>query len=148
MLLPFFPLNPHRFVATSLEVSPSGSVAEDLRSRRVPGPGGTSWIRLGLPPRMADTDECGERACFWRAEEMAMHSDMTRDTGSTATDTGRLRYCMREEVAKVRRGGGVPGLAGRTGSIGGACWTSRLMLERDKRCLAARANYPRGPSDL
>lgn len=24
-----------------------------------------------------------------------MHSDMTKDTGSTATETGRLRYCIR-----------------------------------------------------
>ena len=24
-----------------------------------------------------------------------MHSDITRDTGSTATETGRLRYCIR-----------------------------------------------------
>lgn len=26
-----------------------------------------------------------------------MHSDMTRETGSTATETGRLRYCMRDD---------------------------------------------------
>ena len=39
---------------------------------------------------------------------MAMHSDITNDTGSTATDTGRLRYCIREG-AGPRRGRGVPG---------------------------------------
>lgn len=50
---------------------------------------------FGLPPSMADTDECWERACFWIAEVIEMHSDITRDTGSTATETGRLRYCIR-----------------------------------------------------
>lgn len=44
---------------------------------------------------MAETEECWERACFWMAEVMEMHSEMTSETGSTATDTGRLRYCMR-----------------------------------------------------
>jgi hypothetical protein len=38
---------------------------------------------------------------------MVMHSEMTRDTGSTATETGRLRYCMREERTGPRRGRGV-----------------------------------------
>jgi hypothetical protein len=42
---------------------------------------------------------------------MAMHSDMTRDTGSTATETGRLLYCMRDECAN-RRECGVAGVEG------------------------------------
>lgn len=29
------------------------------------------------------------------ADVMEMHSEMTKEIGSTATDTGRLRYCMR-----------------------------------------------------
>lgn len=49
---------------------------------------------FGFPPRMAETDECWERAYFWMAEVIEMHSDMTREMGSTATDTGRLRYCI------------------------------------------------------
>jgi hypothetical protein len=86
-------------------------------------------MRLGLPPRMAETDECGDRACFWMAEVMAMHSDMTRDTGSTATETGRLRYCMREENKGFRRGVDGPGVIAAAGSMGAARSASRLMLE-------------------
>lgn len=33
----------------------------------------------------------------------AMHSDITRDMASTATETGRLRYCMREAWPLKRR---------------------------------------------
>lgn len=54
---------------------------------------------FGFPPRMADTDELGLRACFWIAEVMEMHSEMTREMGSTATVTGLLRYCMRGSSA-------------------------------------------------
>jgi hypothetical protein len=129
MLLPFFPRNPHLLVAMSLEPSASGSDA-DLRSRRPFGPGGPSWMTLGLPPRMAETDECGDRACFWTAEVIAMHSDITRDTGSTATDTGRLRYCMREESNMLRRGVTVPGAIATAGSMAVVGWTSRLILQQ------------------
>lgn len=38
-----------------------------------------------------------------------MHSEVISDTGSTATDTGRLRYCIREACAGTRRERGVPG---------------------------------------
>lgn len=44
---------------------------------------------------MADTEECGDLACFWIAEVIEIHSDMTREIGSIATETGRLRYCIR-----------------------------------------------------
>lgn len=44
---------------------------------------------------MAETDECCDRACFWMADVMDMHSEMMSETGSTATETGRLRYCIR-----------------------------------------------------
>lgn len=54
---------------------------------------------FGFPPRMADTDELGLRACFWIADVMEMHSEMTREMGSTATVTGLLRYCMRGSSA-------------------------------------------------
>lgn len=67
-------------------------------------------MRLGLPPRMAETDEYGDRACFWMAEVIAIHSEMTRDTGSTATETGRLRYCIRDEATGLRLGSGVLGV--------------------------------------
>jgi hypothetical protein len=91
-------------------------------------------MRLGLPPRMAETDECGERAYFWMAEVMDMHSDMTSDTGSTAIETGRLRYCMRVESRGFRRGVDVPSVAVMAGSIMGALsWASRLILEAQRR---------------
>lgn len=32
-----------------------------------------------------------------------MHSEMTSDTGSTATDTGRLRYCIRTGSARFSK---------------------------------------------
>jgi hypothetical protein len=50
---------------------------------------------FGLPPSIADTEEAVEGIRFRISEVMHMHSAITRDTGSTATDTGRLRYCIR-----------------------------------------------------
>lgn len=71
---------------------------------------------------MAETDECGDRACFWMADVIVMHSDITSETGSTATETGRERYCIREETigppplvvvtVVLFRGRGVPGAEG------------------------------------
>ena len=63
MLLPFFPRSPHLFVARSPEASP-GVSEDDFRVRRAPAEGGTSCMRLGLPPRIAETDECGDLAYF------------------------------------------------------------------------------------
>lgn len=94
MLRPLFPRRPHRLAeAASCKLSA-------LRALPVAfGPLGVAfvgpkYIGFGFPPRMADTEECGERACLCSADVMDMHSDMTRDTGSTATETGRLRYCI------------------------------------------------------
>jgi hypothetical protein len=58
---------------------------------------------------MADTEECGDRAYFWRDDVMAIHSEMTRDIGSTATETGRLLYCMRDMCPLNRREWGAVG---------------------------------------
>lgn len=63
-----------------------------------------------------------------------MHSAITRDTGSTATDTGRLRYCMRGEWCWARRGKGVVGLEGigeMEGSISWGMGASWLILVWD-----------------
>lgn len=43
---------------------------------------------------MADTDEWGDGMRFRISDVIEMHSDITNETGSTATDTGRLRYCI------------------------------------------------------
>jgi hypothetical protein len=127
-LLPFFPRSPHLMAAASPALS-AGVSECDLRARRAaPAVGGTSWMRLGLPPRMAETDECGERACFWMADVMAMHSDITRDTGSTATETGRLRYCMRDESRRFRRGVKVPSAVATAASMGAAGCASWSMV--------------------
>ena len=106
MLFPFWPLNPHRFVrlascAPSPPMLPAGLLLLPLTD----GLGGPRVMVLGLPPRMADTDECGDRACFWIAEVMEMHSEITSETGSTATETGLLRYCIR---GAILRGSNVP----------------------------------------
>jgi len=85
-------------------------------------------MTFGLPPRMAATDELGDRACLWRADVIAMHSEMTSDTGSTATDTGRLLYCMREEVRGVRRERDVVPGDMRAGSMMGTGRASRFIL--------------------
>ena len=97
-LLPFCPRNPHRFV-TPLSLVPS-RLAPTLPAGlllRAPslGLGGPRCTGFGLPPRIAETVEGGDRACLWIADVIDMHSEMTREMGSTATDTGRLRYCIR-----------------------------------------------------
>lgn len=132
MLLPFFPRSPHRLAARSPAPFSVVSAANALDERRPVEPGGgTSWIKLGLPPRMAETEDAYcERADFWMADVMAMHSDMIKDTGSTATVTGRLRYCMREEMTGLRLGRGVPGTDDGAGSmVVTARWASRLILQ-------------------
>lgn len=99
MLLPFLPRKPHRFSRPASWVA----LLASLPPRRA-GLGGLRSTGFGLPPRMADTDECGDRACFCMAEVMEMHSDITREIGSTATETGRLLYRI--------RGGVVDGVGG------------------------------------
>jgi hypothetical protein len=98
MLLPFLPRSPHRF-ATPMSCAPSTltSVAEPLLPGRRSGLGGPSWIGFGLPPRMEDTEEPAHRACFRIIDVTDIHSDITNDTGSTATDTGRLLNWVSEE---------------------------------------------------
>jgi hypothetical protein len=43
---------------------------------------------IGVPPRIADTDECAHRACLRMADVTVIHSVVIKATGSTATDTG------------------------------------------------------------
>ena len=129
MLLPFWPLKPHLFAGPrSPDPSPAAFRASPFFVLR-PGVGGPSWTRFGLPPRMAETEESGDLAFFWIADVIAMHSDITKDAGSTATDTGRLLYCMREDRFRDRLGRGVPGTERRLESMAGGCFASRLMLQ-------------------
>ena len=82
---------------------------------------------------MADTEECGERAFFWMAEVIAMHSEMTRETGSTATETGLLRYCIRDDTVGERRGSGVSGTESKPAwAVIGAGRTSRFILQTER----------------
>lgn len=127
MLLPFLPRNPHLFAGpTSLEPSPGRPAVTFLWARLRPGLGGPRCTKFGLPPRMAATDECCDRAYFCMADVIAMHSEMTSDTGSTATDTGRLLYCIRDDCGGPRRGTGVPGTESKIESMVPA---SRLILQ-------------------
>ena len=104
MLFPLFPRRPHRF---SRPLSSGGLPPINLAPRRA-GLGGLRRTGFGLPPRIAETDEWGDLAYFWMADVMEMHSDMTRETGSTATETGRLLYRIRGGViVKVFVGVGV-----------------------------------------
>lgn len=92
MLFPLLPLRPQRF-ARADSLSPPRVKPMPL----VPGNaglGGPTWTGVVLPPRIAETEECGDLACLWIAEVMDMHSEITSDTGSTETETGRLRYCI------------------------------------------------------
>lgn len=100
MLFPFFPRNPHRF-ATPMSCVPSTLtlVTEPLLPGRRSGLGGPSWTGFGLPPKMEDTEEPAQRACLRIADVTDIHSDTTNETGSTATDTGRLLYCVLDERA-------------------------------------------------
>jgi hypothetical protein len=89
------------------------------------GLGGPRWMGFGLPPRIAETDECGERAFFWMAEVMEMHSEMTKETGSTATETGRLLYCIRGAMLRFSK---VATPEGRGLSVVAEFCTSWLMI--------------------
>lgn len=73
-----------------------------------------------------------------------MHSEMTSETGSTATDTGLLRYCMREDSKGARRGVDVPSADGSATTVvvlaaesrgAGRC-PSRFMLKAQLRMRA------------
>ena len=94
MLLPFCPLSPH-LLATPTSSAPSAPRPDEdgFILGRMRGFEGPSWTELGLPPRMEETEEWAQRACFRMADVTDIHSDMTRATGSTATATGLLRYC-------------------------------------------------------
>lgn len=134
MLFPFLPRSPQR--TRSAVPSPVMFAAALLllplpRDTEFEGP---SCTGLGPPPRIAATDEWGDRACFCMAEVIAMHSAMTRETGSTATETGRLRYCMRGEWCCARRGSGVVGREG-AGEIEGSimCETGASWLILGRR---------------
>lgn len=160
MLFPFFPLRPQRLAARSPEPSRRGSADIDLRLRRGPGLGGRMGVRFGLPPRIAATDRLGERACLCSADVIEMHSDMTKDTGSTATETGRLLYCIREEMMGVRQGRDTAPGDTRPKSIVGTVEPSRFILQGRGRWvrnssapvsgvdsnLWARCRYRRGAS--
>lgn len=83
MLLPFFPLNPHR-LGTASSCSPALMMPCPDRSRR--------WTAGGLLeelPSIAATEECAQRACLRIADVTVMHSVTTSATGFTATVTGR-----------------------------------------------------------
>lgn len=95
MLLPFWPRRPQRLLTamaseplSSPPVAARGLLALPLGAEL----GEASCRGLGLPPRIAETEECGERACFCIAEVIDMHSDMTSEIGSTATEIGLFRY--------------------------------------------------------
>lgn len=45
-----------------------------------------SSLLLDAPPKIADTDECAQRACLRIADVTVIHSVTTSATGSTATD--------------------------------------------------------------
>lgn len=85
MLFPFFPLNPHRLAEASSSSASTALPAELRLSFSHRGEGGGL---LEPPPRIADTDDCAQRACLRIAEVTVMHSVTTRATGSTATDMG------------------------------------------------------------
>lgn len=145
MLLPLWPRSPQRLVRPSWDASSLSLAAGLLLLPRGDGLGGPRWTGLGLPPRMADTDECGDRACFWMAEVIEMHSEITNDTGSTATETGRLRYCIRGGRVRCSK---LETPEGRGLSIVTGCCSSRFMIfwarERSSKCATKRFAQVRG----
>ena len=140
ILLPFFPRRPHRFaVPKSAALSPVRPAGAPLFARLLrAGFGGPSWIWFGVPPRMADTEECGDRACFWKADVMDMHSDITKETGSTATVTGRLRYRIRGARLVSVEGASTSTGCRRAGreSVSLIVSTSRFMFSQARRAVA------------
>ena len=127
MLFPFLPLNPHRLAKAK---SPSAvcnlseepflfpetllrelGTGEAVMSRSLP-------LVEPLPPRMAATEECAQRACFRMAEVTVMHSVVTRDTGST--DIGRV-------YSDIMDGRGEDGDIGSSNwPSGGICYCNNL----------------------
>lgn len=101
MLIPLLPLRPHRFARPAWLLSWS-EVPSAFRFH-IPAPTFESpRAVLGLLPRMADTVVFGDGIRFRISVVMETHSDITRETGSTETETGRLRYCIRAEAAGSR----------------------------------------------
>lgn len=133
MLLPFWPRKPQRLLAAMasepLSSAPGGARELLLRPLEA-GLCGPSCMGLGLPPRMAETEECGDRAFFWIADVMDMHSEMTKEMGSTATETGRLRYRILGVSWLGRSWYGVEESGGSEAPIVPASWASRLMVCR------------------
>lgn len=156
MLLPFFPRRPQRLAGPK---SMSGPLP--AAPRLAPEPVAVRWplrrtdvsadepilneadARLGAPPpSMADTDRCCECACFWMAEVMLMHSDITSETGSTATDTGWLRYCMRDDAAVDWRscGNGCDAEGEARRAVSGSCSCCRSSGGASALWVASRAS--------
>lgn len=82
-LFPFFPRSPH-LLGTASSCSPPLMIPCPVRSRRW-----TAGVLFEDPPRIAETDECAQRACFRMADVTVIHSVTTRATGLTATVMGR-----------------------------------------------------------
>ena len=97
MLIPLLPLRPHRFAAPKLSPSRLGAPSSGCFQVPAPAPGAPRAV-LGLLPSIAETVEFGDGIRFRISVVMETHSEMTRETGSTATVTGRLRYCIRAYV--------------------------------------------------
>lgn len=137
-LLPLFPLSPQRFaIPRSRAPSPPRLAPKDLLPGRGREGEDTSWTGFGFPPKIDDTEEWAQRGCFRMAEVTDMHSEVTRDTGSTATVTGRLRYCSRGislvviVADRLGRGGNLDLESPASSSDAFRSWqcTSRLILD-------------------
>lgn len=91
ILFPFFPLRPH---LPASPISVPRSCSGPLRASPCVGEGatGVSYPLLSNPipppPRIADTEDCAHRAFLRIAEVTVIHSEMTRATGSIATEMG------------------------------------------------------------
>jgi hypothetical protein len=96
MLFPFLPRKPHLFARPP---SSSGSINDGwallllVLLKSSPGVAGrepclTGFDGLELPPRIAETEECAQRACLRMAEVTVIHSVVIKVTGSTATEIG------------------------------------------------------------
>jgi hypothetical protein len=80
MLLPFLPRKPH------LPPDESSSCVVTIPALSPLRPSTYGGALVELPPKIAVTEECAHLACFLIAEVTAMHSVITRATGSTAID--------------------------------------------------------------